>query len=102
MKRLSLYTKKSISKIGDSTKVRLHNHLEFNYYLGNKKALFYNMRRLCECKGENPFDYIPITFHIAKGVDDPLYQDFLNFYNALEEKKKMDKSFKNIWIAKPG
>ena len=68
MKRINLYAKKPIKKIGDSTKLRIHNHLEFNYFLGNKKALFYNMRRLCECKGLNPFEYIPLTYHISKGI----------------------------------
>ena len=68
MKRLPLYAKKQITKIGDSSKLKLHNHLEFNYYLGNKKALFYNMKRLCHNRGEDPFEYIPMTFHISKGI----------------------------------
>lgn len=68
IKRCSLYRKKDIKKIGDSGKLRMHNHLEFNYYLGNKKALFYNIKRICEYKGEDPFDYVPLTFHIAKGI----------------------------------
>jgi hypothetical protein len=34
--------------IEDIEKSKLHNHLDFNWNLGNKKALFYNMRRYYE------------------------------------------------------
>jgi len=49
----------------------IHNHLEQNYYIGNKKALFYNMRAYYQRKQMNIFDALPLTFHIVKGVDDP-------------------------------
>jgi hypothetical protein len=51
----------------------MHNHLESNYYIGNKKALYYNCKKLCEFKGEDIFKYLPVTFHIVKGMDDPSY-----------------------------
>lgn len=47
LKRLKLFSKKKINKILDSQKIKVHNHLEFNYFLGNKKALFYNIKRWC-------------------------------------------------------
>lgn len=102
LKRLKLYSYKKISKILVPCESRIHNHLEFNYYLGNKKALFYNMTRLCEAKGENPFEYIPMTFHISKGTEDPVFERFLLYHKELEAKKKTDRTFKNIWICKPG
>lgn len=40
------------------------NHLENNFHLGNKKALFYNLRLYCENTNLNVFDIVPITFHI--------------------------------------
>lgn len=30
-----------------SQNLKVYNHLEFNFYLGNKKAVFYNIKRLC-------------------------------------------------------
>jgi hypothetical protein len=42
----------------------LHNHYPSNFMLGNKKALFYNMTEYKQFKGEDPFAYIPLTFHI--------------------------------------
>jgi hypothetical protein len=48
----------------------VHNHFQYNYYVGNKKALYYNLRRYLELKGEDAFSILPLTFHIQKGVDD--------------------------------
>ena len=80
VKRSALYHKKQMKVISDSSRLRLHNHLEFNFYLGNKKALFYNIKRLCESRGEDPFKFLPLTFHISKGVEDPVYAKFLEHY----------------------
>lgn len=46
-----MYEKKSINKIDDSRSLKIHNHLESNFYIGNKKALYYNMKRYLELKG---------------------------------------------------
>lgn len=42
----------------------LHNRLENNWHLSNKKALFVNMKSYYEAKKINPFEYIPVTFHV--------------------------------------
>ena len=47
-----------------------HNHFECNYFIGNKKALFYAMRRYYKLNKQDPFDFIPLTFHISEGLDD--------------------------------
>ena len=65
--------KKDMKKILDSSQVKVHNHLNQNYYIGNKKALFYNFKKLCELHGDNVFKYLPVTFHVCKGIDDPVY-----------------------------
>lgn len=44
----------------------LHNHYEANYMLGNKKALFHNMVAFRSYKDKDPFEYIPLTFHVEK------------------------------------
>lgn len=59
----------------------MQNHLEQNYFIGNKKALFYNMKNYYELKGLNVFDALPLTFHIAKGIDDSEFKAFLQKYN---------------------
>lgn len=68
----------------DPLKSKVHNHLESNFYLGNKKALFYNIKRLCESRNVSPFKFIPVTFHISKGVDDPVYESFLHCFKKYE------------------
>lgn len=82
-------------------KFKVCNHLESHIHLSNKKALYYNMRTYYECLGENPFDYIPLTYHIQEGSSDPQFEIFLKQYeeNQSEEAKK---KIQNIWIVKPG
>lgn len=58
----------------------MHNHLLNNFYLGNKKALFYNLKQYYELIDENPFKIIPLTFHIKKGSKDPNYKRFVGYY----------------------
>jgi tubulin monoglycylase TTLL3/8 len=37
----------------------MHNHLEDNWHLSNKKALFYNMRFYYEAINDNYTNYMP-------------------------------------------
>lgn len=62
---------------------------------------------------EDPFEYIPLTFHIQKHGDEE-WQRFIEAYNQRDEelKKKKEnteikgekkkKKEKNLWIVKPG
>ena len=54
--------------------------MQYNFYLGNKKALFYNLKEYYNLIGKNVFDYVPLTFHIRKGMKDPEYNRFVDFY----------------------
>ena len=47
------------------------NHMEANFHLSNKKAIFYNMKIYYESTGSNTFDNVPLTYHIKEGVNDP-------------------------------
>ncbi len=58
-----------------------------NFLLGNKKALFATMKRYYEACDKNVFDYLPLTFHISKGIEDPEYFAFLKSYYAKEKQK---------------
>jgi hypothetical protein len=55
---------------------RLYNKIEDNYHLANKKALWINMKHYYEAIGEDPFNALPVTFHIKEGLDDPEFSKF--------------------------
>ena len=97
----TLVRKKKIKFVEDSKELKIHNHFEKNYFLGNKKALFYSMRKYYTSVGKNPFENIPLTFHISKGFEDPEYEKFISKYEDFQEKKRQ-KQMQNIWIVKPG
>lgn len=71
------------------------------------------MKNYYELIGENPFKYIPLTFHIQNNLEDPEFEKFVEEFEKLqladnekaealwEEKKKKAKPT-NIWIIKPG
>ena len=83
--------KEVIYQLPDPQKVRMHNHFEFNWMIGNKKAMFYNMRQYYDLKGEDVFQYLPLTFHIQKGLEDKEYKNFLKFFKQRErEIQKQD------------
>lgn len=63
----------------------MHNHLENNWNLSNKKALFYNLRNFYTTIKQNPFDNIPLTFHIKDGTNDPEYTRFLEHFKQKED-----------------
>lgn len=76
--------------------LRLHNHLEGNAQLGNKKEMFYNMRNYYNSINKDPFDVLPLTFHIKEGREDKEYTKFKAAYDELREKGE------SVWIVKPG
>ena len=45
---------------------------------------------------------LPLTFHITKGIKDPEYTRFVQYYEQIQEEKKTTKNIKNAWIVKPG
>jgi len=51
----------------------MHNHLKNNYVIGNKKALLNTMRNYYIHNKKDPFEYLPLTFHIVKGLEDPQF-----------------------------
>ncbi len=79
-------------------KLIIHNHFEQNEFLGNKKALFYNMKAYYENQNKNVFDYLPLTFHVTSFADES-WSSFVTEFNKIKSK---DTTAKNIWILKPG
>lgn len=80
----------------------LSNHLEGHVHLSNKKALYYNMKTYYESLGENPFNYLPLTFHIKEGIQSEEFSNFKATYEANEQAQTEAGSNYNIWIVKPG
>lgn len=60
----------------DQYPVKIYNKLEDNYHLSNKKALFVNMKFYYEAMGQDPFNALPVTFHVKSGLED---HEFLKF-----------------------
>lgn len=58
------------------------NHTENNFHLSNKKAIFYNMKVYYESLNLNPFDYLPLTFHIKEGVNDKEFNKFAEVFKS--------------------
>lgn len=86
-----------------SAELKVHNKLEHNYHLSNKKALFYNLVNYYKAIHRDPYEVIPLTFHIKTGESDPEFEKFQEkfkeFENAVDE---TGKKFFNLWIVKPG
>lgn len=53
------------------------------------------MRQYYTALGINPFDILPVSFHI-RDLDDSSYQEFVH------EFEKHSNKGRNIWIVKPG
>ena len=102
LKRSWLLKCKEATKIESNENLHVSNHFITNTFIGNKKAMFYAMRKYYQLKKGNVFSVLPLTFHISKGIEDPEYQKFLIVFKQLEEEKAKDRSVRNIWIAKPG
>ncbi|CAD8049611.1 unnamed protein product [Paramecium primaurelia] len=86
------YAEKNDLKIIENVN-KIHNHIERNYHLGNKKAMFHNMKKYYELTKQELFLHLPMTFHVS-GIKDKQYQQFMEYFKQ--------KKGNNIWIVKPG
>jgi len=84
--------------IKDENNMKICNHIEGNAHLGNKKALFYNMKAYYEAIAKNPFEAIPLTFHLSQGLNDIQFNEFVEEFMRIKEANKEE----NVWIVKPG
>jgi len=71
-----------------SNEWRIYAKMEANYHLSNKYALFYNMSKYYRAIGRDPFDVLPLTFHIRKGTSDKIFYKFLSVFREHEERMK--------------
>lgn len=58
----------------------IYSKMEDNFHLSNKKALFWNMCQYYKKLGKDPFDHLPLTFHIESGFNDQEFTKFRNYF----------------------
>lgn len=82
--------------------------MENNYHLSNKKAIYYNMKVYYEAIGKEYYHFLPLTFHIKEGLNDPQFLKFEQLYHEAQDQSRvtlldqLPKFGKNLWIVKPG
>lgn len=54
------------------------------------------------CNNVSVFDTLPLTFHLKRGMEDPEYARFQEYFESEQQKCREKKHRKNIWIIKPG
>ena len=89
------------TSIIDPMNIRMHNKIEFNQHLTNKKGLYQSLKNYCKALNFDLFDFVPLTFHIKGGEKDPEFLKFFEAFNNTEQEKKKNKC-QNLWIIKPG
>jgi tubulin--tyrosine ligase len=62
----------------------MYNQIEDSWNLSNKKALYINMKNYYENMGEDPFQHMPVTYHVKKGVEDPEFVKFAEFFGQTQ------------------
>ena len=73
-KKANRNQKFQFTQITNPLQNRICNHLEYNFLLSNKKAMYHNLKHLYQVMKVDPFEYIPLTLHIQKGVEDPEFE----------------------------
>lgn len=81
---------------------KVYNRVEANFHLANKKSLFINMKQYYESMGAEPFECLPLTFHIKGGSSDPEFETFKKHFFEQKEIAEKEKKTQNVWIIKPG
>jgi hypothetical protein len=87
-----------------SHNVITYNHMENNFHLSNKKALYYNMKTYYDALGLEWYQVLPLTFHVKEGINDKEFNKFVDVFNGNDNGQfgNLDKLGKTIWIVKPG
>ena len=64
--------------------------MEGNYHLTNKYALFFNMSKYYKSIGRDPFDVLPLSYHIKSGTSDMTFFKFMQSFKEFEEKAMLE------------
>ncbi|OMJ86589.1 hypothetical protein SteCoe_11875 [Stentor coeruleus] len=85
----------------DASTIKMHNKIEFNQHLTNKKGLYQSLKNYCQALNLDILDFVPLTFHVTLGEKDPEFAKFTEAFNNNFDNEKKKKS-NNVWIIKPG
>ena len=66
--------------------IKICNHMEFNYVLGNKKCLYYNIKSYYSSMNKNISDIVPLTFHIRSSQDGQ-YEQLKEYFQKFQSIK---------------
>ena len=94
------YVNLEVSAI-DPVSIKMHNKIEYNQHLTNKKGLYLSLKSYCEALELSLFDFVPLTYHVKVGEKDPQFLKFVEEFNCNSE-PEIKKKLMNIWIIKPG
>ena len=56
----------------------------------NKYALFFNMSKYYKSIGRDPFDVLPLSYHIKSGTSDMTFFKFMQSFKEFEEKALLE------------
>jgi tubulin---tyrosine ligase len=96
------YVALAVSSVLNPLKTKIYNKLEGNSELASKKKLFINMYNYYKSINEDPFNYIPLSFHLTNGTKDINYSQFLLKFQEFQTQIQFDPYLNNCWIIKPG
>ena len=71
-----------------SNSLKVYAKLEANFQLTNKCTLFYNMRRYYLASERDPYQVLPLTYHVKSGTGDPEFTKFVNYYQEQDALKQ--------------
>ena len=63
-----------------SNRLKVYAKLEANFQLTNKCTLFYNMRRYYLASERDPYQVLPLTYHVKSGTSDPEFTKFVQYF----------------------
>lgn len=69
----------------------MYAKFENNYHLSNKYALFYNMRSYYKALDRDPFEVLPLTYHIREATNDKQFDNFIKMYSIIQSQIKQSK-----------
>jgi len=73
-----------------SNEWRIYAKMEGNYHLTNKFALFFNMKKYYKSIGRDPFDVLPLSYHIKSGTSDTTFFKFMQSFKEFEDRAIME------------
>eukprot|EP00357_Protocruzia_adherens_P014425 CAMPEP_0115044926 /NCGR_PEP_ID=MMETSP0216-20121206/47833_1 /TAXON_ID=223996 /ORGANISM="Protocruzia adherens, Strain Boccale" /LENGTH=249 /DNA_ID=CAMNT_0002427687 /DNA_START=132 /DNA_END=877 /DNA_ORIENTATION=+ len=75
---------------------RIHNHVENHPHISNKKALYMNMRYYYQLQNKDVFEFLPVTYHVTGGINDPEFKRFEQHFLKIQDQIKKSQKTKTV------